>query len=122
MDIFDHLERALISPVEVVRQHLAALTSHDWPALHGSVSADVDLRLVGVASWKWELAGLYRSITQAWDFTIGDIQLIDEGEGAVRARIRLVNGDWVKDVEGEYQVAMGRIASIRLTEAAPTKA
>ena len=75
-----------------------------------------------MTSWKWELAGLYRSMTQAWDFTIGDIELIDEGEGAVRARIRLVNGDWVKDVEGEYQVVMGRIAAISLTETAPVKA
>ena len=111
----------MITPVETVRRHLAALASYDWPALNGSVSANVELTLVGGASWKGELVGLYRFVTQAWDFSIGAV-LIDERDGVVRARIRLINGDWVKDLEGEYRVAMGRISSIRLTGAAPAKA
>jgi ketosteroid isomerase-like protein len=112
----------LITSVEAVRQHLAALASYDFPALNGSVSTNVELRLIGETSWKWELAGLYRFITQAWDFAVGDVQLADEGGGSVRVQIRFVNGDWVKDVEGQYQVEMGRISLITLTNATPTRA
>ena len=67
-----------------------------------------------------DVTGLYRHITQAWDFTLADTRLSDEGGGAVRGVMLLVNGQWRKEVACEYQVARGRIASIALFDSPPT--
>ena len=108
--------------VEVVRRHFSALADYDWPTLESSVSGGANLRLVGVSNFNWTPTNLYRHVTQAWDLPVCDVQLTDEGEGVVRAKIHLGNALQAKDVEGEYCVAMGRIDAISLTDAVPTKA
>ncbi len=100
------------APVEFVRRHFTALARYDWVALQNSVSADVRLTLDGVQGWDWELTTLYRHVTQAWDYTVGDLHLSDEGEGIVRVLIHLVNGDRAKDVTGDYHVTSDWIDAI----------
>ena len=102
--------------VEVVRLHLAALGRFDWAALQSSISEDAVLRLVGLEGWDWAVGNLYRQVTQAWDYMPADVRLSDEGNGVVRAEIRLSNGGAVKDIEGEYRVFRDRIEAIVLTD------
>ena len=110
-------------PVEVVREHLAALTHYDWTVLENTVSEGVRLQLVGTEGWNWALSTLYRHVSQAWDFASEEVRLSDQGDGTVRAQIRLTNGGGlVKQIEGEYHVRGDRIDSIRLTDEPPVRA
>ena len=109
------------NPVEVVREHLAAVAEYDWDGVETSLSANAELTLGGVTDWEWTISTIYRHVTQAWDFTIAD-KLISQGDdGLVTGVIRLVNHGLVKDVVGEYHVAQDRIISITLSDSAAVK-
>jgi hypothetical protein len=109
-------------PVEVVREHLAAVAGYDWDRVKTSMSANADLTLSGVADWEWTIFTLYRNVTQAWDFTVADTQLNVKSDGVVAGVIRLVNHGWVKDVACKYHVTEDRIIAVTLSDAAPVKA
>ena len=110
------------NPVEVVRDHLAAVADYDWDGVKRSMSPNVDLKLDGVADWDWTFYTLYRNVTQAWDFTLADTQLSEGDDGAVTGVVRLINQGWVKDVMCQYHVTQDRIVSITLSDSAPTQA
>lgn len=106
--------------LEIVRGHLEALARHDWTSLGGSVSETVSLGVQGVDSeWRWTLNGIYRFVTQAFDYWPDDVQLVDQGDGLVRAVLKLTNGLASKEVRGEYVVIDGAINVITLTNALP---
>ena len=108
------------TPSEVVREHLAALGRYDWTALERSVSESVRLQLLSVDSeWRWTLTGIYRFVAQAWDYQLDDVRLAEEGDGIVRAAIKLTNGGVPKEVRGEYCVVRGRIDAITLDDGRP---
>jgi hypothetical protein len=104
--------------IEIVRRHFSALVEYDWPTLESSVSRDADLRLQGVVNFKWTPTALYRHVTQAWDLPVRDVQLTDNGQGVVGARLHLTNDLQAKVVEGEYRIGMGRICAIILSDGA----
>jgi hypothetical protein len=108
--------------VELVARHLAAVWKSDWTLLRQSMSSEPELR-VSHGDWshnEWEIGGLYRHISQAWDFRPGEVNISDEGDGIVRAKMHLTNGgEWTKDVEGEYRVRGDRIDRIRLVDSSP---
>lgn len=107
-------------PVDVVRNHLEAVARFDWDGLRLSMAPNARLTIKGVV--QGDVTVLYRHITQAWDFTVADTRLSDEGGGAVGGVMLLVNGLWRKAVSCEYQVTSGRIASIALSDPSPTDA
>lgn len=108
------------APVEVVRDHIAALARYDWAAMESTVSNNVQLELVGVENWEWSLSTLYRHVSQAWDYMPEDVELSDQGDGIVHAVIRLASGGGsVKQIEGRYRISGGRIDSIILTYEPP---
>ena len=106
---------------EIVRRHLDALWRADWDALRRSLAPDAELRLgAGGDPWPSDAAGLYRQVTQAWDFAPGAVLLAGEGGGIVAAEMRLTNGyGWRKIVPGEYCVEAGLVARISLTDSEP---
>lgn len=110
----------MLDPVEVVRKHLEVVADHDWDGVRRSMAANADLTLKGVAGWEWEVTTLYRHITQAWDFTVADAQLVHRDRGAVTGMVVLVNGDRRKEVACDYQVNLDRIVSIVLSDSRPT--
>lgn len=112
---------AIIVPSDIIGEHVAAVSKYDWRAVERTVSENAQLRLAGVDSSVWTISNLYRYVTQAWDFTIDNVQISDGPDGLVRAQIRLTNGEWVKQIQGEYCVRENRIASITLTDAHPVK-
>ncbi len=84
------------------------------------MAPNAGLTIKGVA--QGDVTALYRHVTQAWDFTVADTRLSDEGGGAVGGVMLLVNGRWRKEVPCRYQVTLGRIASIALSDGPPTDA
>lgn len=81
--------------------------------------ADANLALKGVADLKWEVGNLYRNISQAWDFTIAEANLVDVGGGIVTGMIVLLNDEWRKEVNCEYRVTSGLISSIAFSVSKP---
>ena len=81
--------------------------------------ADANLTLEGVVDWKWQVGSLYRHISQAWDFTISEADLVDARGGIVTGRIVLLNAEWRKEVICEYRVTSGLISSIAFSESKP---
>lgn len=81
--------------------------------------ADANLTLRGVADWKWEVGNLYRHISQAWDFTISEADLVDAKDGIVTGTIVLLNAEWRKEVNCEYRVTSGLISSIAFSASKP---
>lgn len=81
--------------------------------------ADANLALKGVADWKWEVGNLYKNISQAWDFTIAEANLVDAGGGIVTGMIVLFNDEWRKEVNCEYRVTLGLISSIAFSASKP---
>ena len=110
----------MLDPVEVVRKHLEAVADHDWDGVRRSMAANADLALEGITDWEWDVTTLYRHITQAWDFTVADAQLVEGNRGAVTGMVVLVNGDRRKEVACEYRVNLDRIVSIVLSDGRPT--
>jgi hypothetical protein len=104
---------------DVVRAHLEAAWNFDWDALRNSLSDCAQLVLRDAPEFDWDISGLYRHITQAWDFLPGHVDLSDRGDGLVDAEMYLTNGPqgrWAKKVSGEYRVSGQRIDRIVLSD------
>jgi len=66
-----------------------------------------------------EASGMYRNISQAWDFLPGTVDLSGRGNGLVEAEMYLTNGPnggWAKKVRGEYRVVGERIDRLVLCD------
>ena len=103
----------------VVSAHLDAAWSFDWDKLRQSLSEDAQLiiRSGDRIHSESEIGGLYRHITQAWDFMPGTVWLNDKGEGIVQAEMSLTNGcGWAKKVAGVYRVSGNLIDLVDLTD------
>jgi hypothetical protein len=113
---------ALRDDVSLVGRHLRAAWEYDWTALDQTLSGNAELR-ISHGDWTnadWGIGNFYRYLSQAWDFTLGDVQLSDLGDGIVKAKLCLTNGGaWAKKVEGEYHVSGNRIDSIRFVDSTP---
>lgn len=83
--------------------------------------ADATLALKGVADWKWEVGNLYRNISQAWDFTVAEGNLVNAGSRIVTGMIVVLNDKWRKEVICEYRVTSGLISSIAFSASKPVK-
>ena len=104
--------------VDLVSRHLSAVWSYDWVEVRSSLASDAKLQ-ISHDDWKnseWDVVDFYRYISQAWDFAPGSVELSDRGEGIVQAHMQLTNGDWAKDVEGEYRVSDDHINAIHLVD------
>jgi hypothetical protein len=105
--------------VDLVARHLAAVWKYDWVELKETLSSKAELR-VSHDAWtnsEWEIARLYRHISQAWDFSPSETHLFDRGDGIVQVKMRLTNGgDWAKDIEGDYRVRGDRIDRIQIVD------
>jgi hypothetical protein len=105
--------------VDVVQAHLAAAWSSDWDTLRRSLADKPQLliRSGERTHSELEIGGLYRFISQAWDFQPGTVQLSDKGDGVVEAQMCLTNGGgWVKKVAGRYHVVGNLIDVVDLTD------
>ena len=108
--------------VELVRRHLDAVWASDWASLRQSLADDAQLRVSSgdTVHSEWDIGGLYRFISQAWDFRPGEVQLSAHNNGIIRAELYLTNGgSWAKKVEGDYRFVGDRIASIHFVDTAP---
>lgn len=83
------------------------------------MATNADLTLKSVTNQEWEISALYRQITQAWDFTVTQAQLVDQGHGAVTGVLVLMNGDWRKEVACSYRINLDQIVSIVLSDSRP---
>lgn len=83
------------------------------------MTADAELSMEGVLDWHWDVGNLYRFISQAWDFSISQADLLDAGRGAVTGTISLLNGTWRKEVTCEYRVASDLISLIAFSDSEP---
>jgi hypothetical protein len=105
--------------IEIVRAHLDAAWNSDWDTLRRSVADNPRLIVRGGTSshFEWDIAGLYRHISQAWDFVPGTVQLSEKPDGVVEAKFCLTNGGgWAKQVAGIYHVHEGRIYLVDVTD------
>lgn len=108
--------------VELVRLHLEAVWTSDWAAVGQSLVDNPDLRVTTgqTIHSEWDIGGLYRFISQAWDFKPGNAQLSRHDDGIIRAKLYLTNGgEWAKKVEGDYRLVGDRIASVHFVDHAP---
>ena len=105
--------------VEIVRAHLNAAWRSDWETLRQSLSErpQLTIRHDDWSHSEWEIGGLYRHISQAWDFMPGTVQLSEKANGVVEADMCLTNGGgWAKKVTGWYHVDGGRIDVVDLID------
>jgi len=105
----------------VVREHLRAVFAFDWEALENSLAAHVELNLGSASSVGQEItaAGLYRHISEAWNFYPMHTELSESEPGTVLATIELTNGGcYRKTIRGEYRVEGTRLSCIRLHDSA----
>lgn len=99
--------------VDLVAQHIEALSNFDWATLDSSMSNDPKLVLIGTTNWEWTVPTLYRMVTKAWEFMPRNIELQDEGDGTVRALLTLQDG---RSIEGVYLISGNRIDQITLAD------
>jgi hypothetical protein len=104
------LEWAMSACVDLVAGQLSAVWTSDWAALRQTLCSDPELQ-ISHGDWsqsEWEIGNFYRYISQAWDFMPGAVELSDEGDGIVQAKMRLTNGG------GWQRTLRANIASVEI--------
>jgi hypothetical protein len=112
------------SAIPLVQKHLKAVWAADWPALEKTVAAGAELTLIMGPTSTAELSvgGLYRHISQAWDFYPKRTELHEPTLGIVHASIELTNGGYYrKTVVGEFQAQGQQLVVIRLQDSLSRK-